>query len=409
MVPHSSVTSRSPSSPRAGTSASPAKAVIAGRATKKSRARKNAAPSTPPLWIVQEEAPENFGPLALTRATFELRYGAWCPLDRALAEAENSGARVALRARPELAEYLRAKTGLPVNEDIDALKLESTIYPGLPHDTPWEILARSDAFIAADFAAWCKRFRNFRRTAIRSGAHVVGPHNDIHIGAKSVVQAGCVLDTTTGPIIIGPDVQVKFSQISGPVFIGSGCVIDGARVRPGTSLGHGCKVGGEISATIFQSRANKAHDGFVGHTWAGRWVNFGALATTSNLKNTYGTIRFQRDQSTSVETGVQFLGSLIGDHTKIGIGQMLTTGSNIGAGCNIFGGGVAPKYVPSFSWGGAAGWAEYRFEDCLKTVRATLSRRHARLRPASESVLRDVFAATQRERDWLMKKEAAEN
>lgn len=356
----------------------------------------------PQLWIVEETAPENFGPLALTRATFELRYGAWCPLDRALLEAEKSGARVALRVRPELADYLRAKTGLPVNEEIETLKLESALYPGLPHDTPWEILARSDAFIAADFEAWRNRGRNYRRTAIRPGAHLIGPPGDIHIGAKSVVQAGCVLDASSGPIIIGPDVQVKFSQISGPVFIGSGCIIDGARVRPGTSLGHGCKIGGEISASIFQSRANKAHDGFVGHTWAGRWVNFGALATTSNLKNTYGTIRFQRDQSTSIETGAQFLGSLIGDHTKIGIGQMLNTGSNIGAGCNIFGGGVAPKYIPSFSWGGASGWAEYRLDDCLKTVRATLARRHARLRPASEAVLRGVFAATQIERDWLV-------
>ena len=357
----------------------------------------------PALWIVEEKTPENFGPLTLTRATFELRYGAWCPLDRALLVAQTSGARVALRARPELADYLRAKTGLPVNEDIEALKLESAVFPGLPHSTPWEILARSDAFIADDFESWRSRSRNYRNTAVRPGAHIIGSEYDIHIGAKSVVHPGCVLDVSHGPIIIGPDVQIKFSQISGPVFIGSGCIIDGARVRPGTSLGHGCKIGGEISATIFQSRVNKAHDGFVGHTWAGRWVNFGAVATTSNLKNTYGTIRFQRDQSTFVETGAQYLGSLIGDHTKIGIGQMLNTGSNIGAGCNVFGGGVAPKYIPSFAWGGAACWTEYRLDDCLKTVRATLARRHARLRPASEDVLRGVFAATQAERDGFLK------
>jgi UDP-N-acetylglucosamine diphosphorylase/glucosamine-1-phosphate N-acetyltransferase len=353
------------------------------------------------ILVVREQHPENFGPLALTRATFELRYGALCPLDRAIFAAEAGGARVVLQARPELAAYLRAKTGLPVNEDHAELVGEREEFPGLPYLTPWEILAHSNELIAADYDEWARTHHNYRRTSLMPGAHIVGSESDVHIGAHSVVQPGCVLDASGGPIIIGPDVQVKFSQIQGPVYVGKGCVVDGARLRPGTSLGPNCKVGGEISATIFQSRVNKGHEGFVGHTWAGRWVNFGALATTSNLKNTYGSIRWQRDQSTVIDTGVQFLGSLIGDHTKIGIGQMLNTGSNIGVGCNIFGGGVAPKYIPSFSWGGLAGWNEHRLDDCLKTVNATLSRRNARLRPESEAVLRAVFEDTRGEREWF--------
>lgn len=341
------------------------------------------------MLIVAEEYPENFGPLTQTRATFELRYGALCPLDRAL----QVTSEVALRARPELADYLRAKTGLPVNEDI-----EGELFPGLPAHTPWELLGRSDAYIAADFHDWNRRHPNYRDSSLMKGAHLIGDKRDVFIGSGSVVQPGCVLDASGGPIILAERVQVKFSQLQGPVFVGAGSVLDGARLRPGASLGPNCKVGGEVAASIFQSRVNKAHEGFVGHTWAGRWVNFGALATTSNLKNTYGTIRLQSDWNTSVETNSQFLGSLIGDHTKIGIGQLLTTGSNIGAGCNIFGGGVAPKYVPSFSWGGLAGWNEHRLEDCLKTVRATLGRRNAVLRPESEDVLRAAFAATADER-----------
>jgi UDP-N-acetylglucosamine diphosphorylase/glucosamine-1-phosphate N-acetyltransferase len=235
-----------------------------------------------------------------------------------------------------------------------------------------------------------------------NGAHIVGNPRDVYIGAESIVQPGCVLDVSNGPIILAPRVTVKWSQIQGPVFVGTGCTVDGARLRPGTSLGPNCKVGGEISASIFQSRVNKAHEGYVGHSWAGRWVNFGALATTSNLKNTYGPIRVQTGNDTIRETGVTFLGSLIGDHTKIGIGQMLTTGSLIGIGCNIFGGGVAPKWIPSFAWGGAAGWTEYRLEDCLKTVRATLARRNAVLRPESESLMRHVFDQTANDRAaWL--------
>ena len=339
--------------------------------------------------IVAEEQPENFGPLTQTRATFELRYGALCPLDRALQVTDD----IVLRARPELADYLRAKTGLRVNEDI-----EGEPFPGLPAPTPWEILNHSGAHIAADFRDWEKRHLNARDVALMNGAHIVGDARDVFIGRGSSVQPGCVLDASGGPIILAENVEVKFSHISGPVFVGAGCTVDGARLRPGTSLGPNCKVGGEIAATIFQSRVNKGHDGFVGHTWAGRWVNFGAVATTSNLKNTYGTIRFPVSLEQTIETGAQFLGSLIGDHSKIGIMQGLNTGSNIGAGCNVFGGGIAPKYVPSFSWGGQGGWSEHRFDDCIKTVKATLGRRNAVLRPESEAVLRAAFAATSEQR-----------
>src|SRR5690348_6042647 len=113
------------------------------------------------MLIVAEEHPENFLPLTLTRATFELRYGALCPIDRALLAAKESGQSVGMRCRPELADYLRAKTGLPVNEDIPAT-VEEEVYTGLPAATPWEILAQSDKLIAADWDLWNRHHRNFR-------------------------------------------------------------------------------------------------------------------------------------------------------------------------------------------------------------------------------------------------------
>lgn len=343
--------------------------------------------------IVAEENPELFGPLAQTRATFELRYGALCPLDRALQITDD----IALRCRESLAPYLRAKTGLRVNEDI-----EGEPFPGLPAAAPWDILARSDAHIAADFHEWEKRHENTRESALMTGAYIVGDVRDVHIGRGSVVQPGCVLDVSGGPILIAERVHVKFSHVQGPAFIGAGTVLDGARVRAGTSLGPNCKVGGEIAASIFQSRVNKGHEGFVGHTWAGRWVNFGALSTTSNLKNTYGKINFQLDASENIGTGAQFLGSLVGDHTKIGIGQLLTTGANIGVGCNVFGGGVSPKWVPSFAWGGLDGWTTHRIDDCIKTVKATLARRNATLRAESEAILRAHFENTASQREQFL-------
>ena len=351
------------------------------------------------MWLIlEEEHAKNFAPLTLARATWELRYGAWSPLERALGQSPD----VALRVRPELASYARAKTGLPINEDIERLGISGQKFPGLPCATPWEILAQSDKLIAQDFPLWREKYRDWKHAGVSPGAHIIGDASLLHVGEGASVQAGCVLDVSGGPIILAAGVLVKYSQIVGPVFVGPNCVVDGARLRPGVSLGHGCKVGGEMSASIFQPRVNKAHDGFVGHTWAGRWVNFGALATTSNLKNTYGTIRYNQSAQVLVETGAQFLGSIIGDHSKIGIGQMLSTGSHIGVGCNIFGGGVAPKYIPSFCWGGAGGWAEHRLGDCLKTARATLGRRQLELRPQSEEVLRRVFEESTGERSQFL-------
>ncbi len=147
-----------------------------------------------PLLLV-EEKPENFLPLTLTRATFELRYGAMCPLDRALQHTPN----VALRCRPELAAYLRAKTGLPVNEDIERETIRRQVFPGLPAHTPWDILAQSNKLIAADFCDWNERHANHRDRALMPGAHLVGEANNVHIGQDSTVQPGCVLDATARP------------------------------------------------------------------------------------------------------------------------------------------------------------------------------------------------------------------
>ena len=354
-------------------------------------------------WIILEEtAVENFWPLSRTRPTWQLRFGIWSPLERALLETPN----VALRVRPELAAYARITTGLLVNEDLDAHKISGEARHGLPYLWPWQILAHSDELIVADYERWAASNFNCREDIALDGVHLIGDRERIHLGANVSIQAGCVLDATQGPIVIGDGVQIQWSHLQGPIFIGKDCSVNGARVRPGTSIGHACKIGGEISASIFQSRVNKAHDGFVGHSWAGRWVNFGALATTSNLKNSYGKVRFSPTLDTTIDTGEQFLGSLIGDHTKIGIGQLLTTGSHIGPGCNIFGGGVAPKYVPAFCWGGAEGWAEHRLDDGLKTARAVTGRRSFDLRQQSETALRHVFAQTAVERAAFLKSRA---
>jgi UDP-N-acetylglucosamine diphosphorylase/glucosamine-1-phosphate N-acetyltransferase len=152
-------------------------------------------------------------------------------------------------------------------------------------------------------------------------------------------------------------------------------------IREGTTIGPVCKVGGEIEASIIHGYSNKQHDGFLGHSYLGQWVNFGADTVTSDLKNTYGTIRVSIN-GTGVETGEQLVGSLIGDHAKTGIGTILPTGCVIGVLANLFTSGSVPKFVPSFSWISECGRESCRLEKVLQTARIVMGRRGVELSDA---------------------------
>jgi NDP-sugar pyrophosphorylase family protein len=139
------------------------------------------------------------------------------------------------------------------------------------------------------------------------------------------------------------------TRLEGPTYVGAGTRVLGGFVR-GSVFGPECRVRGEIASTVFLGYSNKAHDGFVGHSVVGHWVNLGAGTTTSNLKNTYGPVRLEVSGA-KIETGRTNLGTLFGDHAKTAIGTMLATGSVVGAGANVFGATVPPRHVPAFAWG----------------------------------------------------------
>jgi UDP-N-acetylglucosamine diphosphorylase/glucosamine-1-phosphate N-acetyltransferase len=162
-----------------------------------------------------------------------------------------------------------------------------------------------------------------------------------------------------------------------------------------------CKLGGEIEASIVQGFSNKQHDGFLGHSYLGSWVNLGAATDTSDLKNNYGDVRVTiagRERS----TGSQHVGSLIGDHTKTGIHTMLNTGTVVGAFANVFGGGFPPKEIPSFSWGGEGSWQEHRLENACRVAAVVMARRGMEATPVLDRLARRIFEATSaRRRAWL--------
>jgi UDP-N-acetylglucosamine diphosphorylase/glucosamine-1-phosphate N-acetyltransferase len=184
---------------------------------------------------------------------------------------------------------------------------------------------------------------------LTKGVTALGEHT-VAIAPGAYVEPHVVFDTTAGAVVIATGARIgAFARIAGPTVIGAHTQVAGGRYSC-ISIGEHSRICGEMSVVIGSGYSNKGHDGFIGHSILGRWSNLGAGTITSNLKNTYGQIRVQ-DSRGEHETGLQFLGSLIGDHAKTAIGTRLTTGTIIGAGANVFGDGSPAKYVRPFAWG----------------------------------------------------------
>ncbi len=231
----------------------------------------------------------------------------------------------------------------------------------------------------------------------------------LHVGSGSVVHPGTVLDTTEGVIYIDEGVTVRPpTLIDGPCYLGVDTLIDGAKIREGCSIGPVCKVAGEVEESIFQGYSNKHHDGFFGHAYVGEWVNIGALATNSDLKNNYGDVDVfltseQYATAKATPSGeYKMVGSYLGDHTKLGIGVMLNTGTHVGVACNVVSGAMPPKYVPSFSWPARDGFVAYDLERMLDTAERVMGRRDRAPSEAYKALIRHIFAETaaDRSRCW---------
>ncbi|MFA4015621.1 MAG: hypothetical protein RUDDFDWM_000711 [Candidatus Fervidibacterota bacterium] len=234
-------------------------------------------------------------------------------------------------------------------------------------------------------------------TSLPNGVISYGDEIFVEEGAR--IYGGVVISAEDGPVFISSRSSITPPTfIQGPSFIGSGTHVDGAKIRPGTVLGPVCRIGGEVEATVFHGYSNKHHDGFIGHAYIGEWVNIGAMTTCSDLKNNYGTVRVWVNGE-MVETGELKIGCFIGDHSKLGIGVMLTTGAVIGIACNIYGAEVTPKFVPSFSWGNSEeGFVVHELDKAIATAAKMMSRRKVELTKAEEELLRKVFELTSSER-----------
>ncbi|MDQ7797688.1 MAG: putative sugar nucleotidyl transferase [Candidatus Edwardsbacteria bacterium] len=257
----------------------------------------------------------------------------------------------------------------------------------------WELVDHNSQAIAQD-AGYFKG----SSLPLPKGSYLLGKRSDLKSSAQAFIEPGSVIDTRQGPVIIEAGAVIRpFSRIEGPCYIGPDSLIDGAKLRPGVSVGRGCKLAGEVEETVVLDFSNKHHDGFLGHSYLGSWVNLGAQTCNSDLKNNYGNIVVWANGK-HIDSGRIKAGCFIGDHSKTAIGTMINTGTVVGIGCNIFGGPVK-KYLPSFSWGCSDLFHDHKLEKVLATCRMVMARRKMEMPERDAELMKKIFEATARDRE----------
>lgn len=272
-------------------------------------------------------------------------------------------------------------------EEISGLELADTPFIHLSY--PWDLFLYLRATIEYDFHL----ITNGRTSQTLPANNTVIAGDNIFL--EEGAQVSCaILNAQSGPIYIGRNAHVmEGAIIRGPVTIGEGTTIKmGARIYGPTAIGPHCKIGGEVNESVILGYSNKAHDGYLGNSIIGEWCNLGAGTTVSNLKNNYSTVRmWDYSSRTMKDTGLQFLGLVMGDHSKAAIQSMFNTGTIVGVASNVFGEGFPPKFVPSFSWGGSSGLMTHRLDEAMTTARKVMARRDIEFSSEDENIFLKVF------------------
>ncbi len=262
---------------------------------------------------------------------------------------------------------------------------------------PWDLFLHNRSEIIQDYIII---------TSGRSSGNVPDPFTRIYNERNIFFENGvniksAILNAEDGPIYIGENVTIQEgATIHGPAAILEGAVLSmGAKLREDNTIGPYCKIGGEVKNSIFYGNSNKAHDGYIGNAVIGEWCNLGAGTNNSNLKNNYSNVRVWDYESMNYyDSGQQFCGVFMGDHSKTAIGTRINTGTVIGICANVFGHGLTPKFIPSFSWGGYEKGNTYEVNKALESAGKMMSRREQELNPAEKDILIAVFNFTEKYR-----------
>ena len=285
---------------------------------------------------------------------------------------------------------------LPKNDD----SMESSLsnYAVVEYDSsvsivfrPQDIFLKNGDEILKDYS-WIKK--NKKSIKCQESNTVFGDDLFIEEGASI---RGCIINSEQGPVYIGKNAQVmEGSVIRGPFALLDYSIVKmGAKIYGPTTFGPHCKVGGEIGNSVIQGYSNKAHDGYLGNSVIGEWCNLGADTNTSNLKNNYSFVKNWDYSTESMQnTGTQYCGLIMGDHSKCGINTMFNTGTVVGVSANIFGGGFPQKFIPSYSWGGSEGFVDYELEKAIELADVVMKRREVEFSQADKEILEYVFKST---------------
>ncbi|MFZ4399950.1 MAG: GlmU family protein [Bacteroidales bacterium] len=260
----------------------------------------------------------------------------------------------------------------------------------------WDIFVLNAEEIIADFEILTKN----RKSAPISDTNKVAGKNQIFIEENAKVEFS-ILNATEGPIYIGENAEImEGCLVRGPFALCDNAIIKmGAKIYGGTTIGPYSKVGGEINNVVMLGYSNKAHEGFLGNSVIGEWCNIGADTNTSNLKNTYEDVKlWNYPLETFINTGLQFCGLIMGDHSKCGINTMFNTGTVVGVNANVFGSGFQRNFIPSFSWGGVSGISTYDIKKAVIVAQRVYERRGLSFNTIEKNILNHVFNLTYKNR-----------
>jgi UDP-N-acetylglucosamine diphosphorylase/glucosamine-1-phosphate N-acetyltransferase len=283
-------------------------------------------------------------------------------------------------------------------EEVNFEQYDLVVYEGdlMQIENTWDIFAKNDSALRDDF-----NLITADRTSqpIPKSVNVIAPeHIFIEEGAKLEF---VTLNASTGPIYIGKNSEImEGSVIRGPFALcESGRVKLATKVYGATTVGPHSVIGGEVNNSVLFGYSNKGHDGFLGNSVLGEWCNIGADSNNSNLKNNYEEVRLWSYETEGfAKTGLQFCGLMMGDHSKCGINMMFNTGTVVGVSANIFGSGFPRNFVPSYSWGGAAGFSTYITAKAFQTAKIVMARRNIEFTDQDAAILTHVFEETKKYR-----------
>jgi len=261
----------------------------------------------------------------------------------------------------------------------------------------WDIFSKNGEALQRDY----EQITNGRKSA-------TVPDNNILIGDQIFIEEGAkvqasILNSENGPIYIGKNSEVmEGCVIRGGFALCEGAVVKlSAKIYGPTTIGPFSKVGGEINNSVIFGYSNKGHDGFLGNSVLGEWCNLGADTNVSNLKNNYAEIKLWNYEKNGFKnSGKQFCGMMMGDHSKSGINTMFNTATVVGVSANIYGGGFPRNFIPSFSWGGSEKWIDYRFDKAMEVAEKVMARRNIPLSEEDKSILKHISEITKTYRNF---------